>query len=67
MIVPGAEHNNTFMVGGTSYFDKLEEFYQKCCGEALKCFAQENIKAHQPIDNPDLAAPLEANSQENAS
>ena len=29
LIIEGGEHNNTFVVGGHNYFNKVEEFIQK--------------------------------------
>jgi len=46
-IVDGGDHNNTFMIGGDSYFNKLEEFYQKCCKEPHVSIADKNLKRVQ--------------------
>jgi len=42
-IVEGGEHNNTFMVGGEDYFNKLEWFHQKCCKEPIQNHGDRNL------------------------
>ena len=59
LIVEGAEHNNTFMVGGQTYFNKLEEFFQKCTGEQIKCLAEENLKKHDDVPAAEKAEAVE--------
>merc|ERR1711990_850633 len=59
LIVEGADHNNTFMVGGASYFNKLEEFYQKCAHEPIKNMAAENLRDHTSMTHEMLNFPGE--------
>lgn len=59
LIVEGADHNNTFMIGGASYFNKLEEFYQRCANEPIRNMAAENLRDHTSMTNEMLNFPAE--------
>jgi fermentation-respiration switch protein FrsA (DUF1100 family) len=43
LLVEGADHNNTYINAPVIYFNKIEEFYQKCANEPVKNMQEENI------------------------
>ena len=35
LVVPGADHNNTFLIAGQEYIDKFRQFMSECLGEEV--------------------------------
>ena len=44
MIVPGGDHNDTFLRAGVEYTNRLQQFMDKCNGEITKERYYEDIK-----------------------
>lgn len=64
--MPGADHNNTFMIAGQEYIDKLRIFMCECLGEPVPEIAQVEAKVEEAGQGKDAPEESKIEQEEEA-